>query len=483
MNRLFGLCFVLATITATACSDDNCSSEDGCSSSGGAGGGGMLEPLGGVPPQGGEAVGGSGEGTAAGGAGGEGGGPAAATVAIVTVTEYFGGPGIAFDVISNAPDGTLADVGVTGVDGTVDIEVPVGGSVSLAYTNVYDEYDPPYTQHNLETIFFDGAAPDEIGFTAFLVHEEAEIEETMTQGFVFPEKPGAASYSLTTSCYNGSATPSVYVNDEAKGCTTDDVYDVLLLARDAGGAMVDHARLDDLVFTAGGSSLHGMAWANQPIDTIAFEVVNVPTIAQKVYVSTYAAELHEGRGPSASSQASLDDPSNEFGAVLQHLAQYGNQHCEHASVQIADDSSGRSNVGKSRCSASADLSTFEFDVSRLARFETLLNEDSPLVVSWVEAWPGDQGDLLTLYGAWQRVAGEEEGIWHGYMTPEATVAPFPQLPAALAKYGYLTGDTLYETSAYHEDFDEVDEFAQVVSMGLPRSVALEGEYNYQGIYP
>ncbi len=371
---------------------------------------------------------------------------------------------------------------MTGVDGTVQVQVPAGGSVSLAYTNVYDEYEPPLTQRNLETIFFDGAAPEEISFTAFLAHEEPEIGETMTQGFVFSEKPGAASYSFSTSCYNGNATPSVYVNDNAKGCTTDNQYDVLLLARDAGGAMVDYARLDDLAFVPGGSSLHGMAWANEPIATIAFEVVNIPTVAEAVRVSTYAQEVHEGRGPSASSQASLDDPSNEFVAVLQHLAQYGNQHCEHAGVQIYEDSSGRSGVGKSRCSTAPNLSTFAFDVSRLARFEPIPSEDSPLVVSWAEAWPGEQGDLLTIYGVWQRTPNEE-GLWHGYMAPGAMSAPFPQLPESLAEYGYLSSDTLFETSAYHQDFDDIGEFADLVSMGLPLFYGLDGEYTYQGIYP
>ena len=467
------ICLAAVMVVTASCSDDTCEDSSCAAPMGGAGG---VGPVAGMTSAGGEAQVGGNEGGGPqleGGSGGAGG--AAATMTQITVVEYSGQPGIGLDVIANAEDGTLVDNGITDADGTVDLSVPSGGIVSLLYTQTFLPPELYTTRRIVETAHFDGAAPDSLAFTAFFP-DYAESTEAMNQMVLWGPVPGATSYKISASCWAATTTDASYAKIGAPGCTKDGLYDILVVALDPGGIALDFAHVDGQAFADGTAALHPLTWANEPIDTVDVQIVNIPSGSPEGYLMSSSYRQREGGyGVGFGGSEAFNDPGSTILATFQHIAQYGDRHCQEAVVSLAQPGSFSSNY-RVRCKAVADLTPLVLDPTRLSRYQPLGDALGPTTLAWEQSFAKETGDVLIVSETWGHAA--EQTVWSNYLAPAEGQTPFPELPGFLSVYAFGDEDVLSALEARHFDFIGVAGFDEAVALGGIPSVTLRDFDSY-----
>lgn len=396
--------------------------------------------------------------------GGEGEGGASVQPTVVTVMTWEGRPAIAFDVISNDADAGLIDHQVTASDGTAELVIPAGGTVSVLFSK-RGASGGAYLERSIETIAFDGEAPGEVRVDVDLWTPSSGATETMGLSISYPPKPGASAYRVKTQCLNVGTSSTTYTSSNVPGCTSDGLYDVLVLALGASGEFLDYATLSDQSFVADGDKSHVLSWANESVSVIPFEVTSIPAAALSLEISSTAVAYHGGWAILASQSREVSNPGSQYSGALGHLLGFGDRHCDHAIVTLGMAASAPSSaLYRFRCGPTENVSAFEWDASRLARFEVAAPTLSPLTLHWVETWPGEPGDVLSVGQSWR--GGDERTTWVIHQRPMSGEARLPTLPSSLAEFSYSSADTLDTMDSYHSDFAGANGFDDMVAMGI-----------------
>lgn len=290
----------------SACLDGDCSAGGGSVTAGGAGGSGG-EPAGG---NGGADVGGGGAGT-----GGQGGmGPAMVHVVVADLDDV---PAIAFNVISNDVDGGLVGQALTDVDGTADLEVPPNGSLTLVFATPLDEGG---IYQNVETMFFDGAPPEDVRFFSFDATTPVTTDP-MSLVVSYSPKAGASSYRIIPICgASNTVSGGTSISTTVQDCAADGHYEGIVLALDSGGTIVDYQSVEGDDFVEGGTVTHAISWPSAGLAETSVSLSNIPT--GSLGVDLFGADLlehHRNTAGLGGSQhfRSLETPSRPPSCTIQ----------------------------------------------------------------------------------------------------------------------------------------------------------------------
>ncbi len=452
-----GLLLIVA-LAGGACSDDaeRCSGENPCEPGGASSEGGR----GGREAHGGSDAGGAGDGGNAQGGGGGGGGVGIATVHL-TVLDYRDEPIIAFDVISNDADGLLVDQGVTGVDGSADLQVPSGGSVSVVSLVPFPEVSQDYVERHIDTLFFDDSPPAEARIRVVMSFGEVTTE-TMSVTASLPPRPGASTYEFISTCSSAYSSTSSTQTHSVRGCTDDGTFDIVVVALGASGLPIDYAWSTGNIFTANGTLTRTMSWEGEGPVTTHVSVVNIPTNSPSIAVGVRDTIEHVGWSTSFSRFEEFPQPSGAVVSDWSHLAGLGTLHCD--IVNLTSSLDGTESMTSYRC-ASSVAPTFEVDASRLSRFRPEPPESGPLKMNLVESWSGELGDALGVDALiWD---GSTYTIWDAYRGTGSDLSfTFPEMPPELAEFAMAGEDVLVYTSV-HLDVEELASFEQLAQEGMP----------------
>ena len=421
---------------------------------------------------------GSGFGGADGGAGGQGGeggrGPTQVTVSVIDNSDE---PGIALDVIANGPDGELVDQGVTGVDGTVEMMVPDGGSVSLLYSDDYADSQGTHLYRRIETAGFEGKPHQTVRFNAFYYADAEPGGSTMSVTVNYPMKTGVSQYAVLTTCNNGGSSSALTrTMTGIRDCTGNGLYDVVVAALGAEGAIVDYAMLEGQPFAPGAGATHNLQWTVKPVGQLVAVVSNIPTIAEGLGASSSRLK-HQGAGfVELEHRRYAEDLGTEQTMFFSVPVDFGSDHCVTMSVEMPQ---AKAHSLKNRCTPGPSLTPFAWDVSRLSRFEITGGTVQPPSVQWDEGWSGQAGDLLSISAGW-----EYEGVglfWSIHLQPGAGSVSLPELPDDLVAYALVSEQLGLMTSVWHVDRDELDGFEDALGKGVPPRGWRNQESNLHGL--
>jgi hypothetical protein len=363
-------------------------------------------------------------------------------VGVTTLVRCCGGaPGQGqpdVEVMSHDADGALRDRAQSDAAGTATVEVEDGGSVSV----IYREGQRPV--RTIVTIA--GVAPgDQLTFGDTFRPPFANVEiGQMTVSW--PEVAGAASYAVYSVCgptiLGDVVTTPLVQFDHCVTASTD----VLVVARDGGGALVGYAFAADVAWQAGGAISFDAVAAPA---TLALAVTGLPPEVSDYRVNAFPI-VDTALGPGGALGGA---PAN--GSVTATTPWPVTQHGTRARTTIR------------RAGAPGEQSIVE----RLAPDADLVVDD-PALLPWIERGEVSLADRLV---TWTEVGGgaadasvalvywEDElvaGEWKIVGPPGAGAARIPRLPDDLAALGPGPGDpvdgvvVVFESDAW-ADYREV----------------------------
>lgn len=430
-----GILGLMGLAGASACSDDEACSDSGC------GGGDTTSSSTSATTT--SSVGGMGTG----GAGGSGGGAHSVTV---LVTDVAGEP-ISTDVIVNAADGAVLTEAQTDASGQVVVEIPAGGSVSAYHSSTIYEGQSEVVLNMGQTAFIGDAAPTTI---VLVPSSEGEVEPaaaTMNVQTLCGPKENTGSYELITSC-SMTTSASANITTTVPGCTNDGLYDLVLVARGFSGELRDYRIHDDQPFSANGTSTHNLFWPGSSVANVPYNLSNLPPSASTVSVLSTSTKKTHGTPMTLQAIVSHPNPSADITGSVTQATAFGTEHCLLASVQASGEWRN-----KKRCRATPDLSPLQFNVSRLAVFESA-SAAAP-AIGWDVATEGELGDELELVVSEQQ--GNVRTVWSGRVAPVLSAGQVvrPDVPANLNQF--LTSQTV-AGSVLHKDIAGVSSFAEAL---------------------
>lgn len=406
---------------------------------------------GGANPTGGEASGGADVGGSA---------PIGPTVQI-TVRDFDGETVPGVDVIANGADGALVGEGVTDSEGVAALAVPPEGSISVLHQN---DYDRGSVARSVETMVFGETPPEAVAFNILVEHEPEPAGPTMTLESWYSPQPNASTYELQTSCGSAEVGATTGITLTFPGCTESGVFDAVLIARNAAGAVLNHARLDDQAFVPGGYSTKVMTWIDAPATYIPFILSNVPS-GGAVYGSSMATQRESGRSASIVSSHPLESAMGLATFSVQHVPSYGNEHCQEATIRISTGEATKYFMRR-RCSPVADLSSFSVNAEHLTHFDPATPQLEPHVLHWDAGEDAALGDVLLVEQLWYR-SETVTGTWSVYLAPSVRDVIFPELPEGRSAFAHESSDVFSNTRLVHRDYAEVDGFEAAVEKGVP----------------
>lgn len=448
------VCLSLCNLLS-ACGDDSVAppTDDG----GGNGGnevGGAASSAGGAESTGGSASGGAEVGGA---------GPVGSPVA-VTVRDYQGEAVEGLDVIANDETGALVDAAKTDDLGLAELTVPANGSVSVLHENDYGSSGLGALARNVETMVFGETPPEAVAFNILVAHEPEPAGPTMTLDTWYSPHSGASTYQLMTSCGSSGEVSTAGIVLTIPGCTESGVFDAVLIARDASGTVLDHARLDDQAFVPGSYSTKLMTWIDAPTAYIPFVLSGIPS-GGAVYGSSVARQRESGRAASIVASHPLEPAVGLASFTMQHMPSYGNEHCQEATIRISTGEASKHYLRR-RCGAVADLSSFSVNAEHLTRFDPAAPALAPHVLHWDAGADAALGDVLLVEQLWYR-SEDVTGTWSVYLAPSVRDVVFPELPEGRSAFAYQGSDVFSNTKIAHRDYADVDGFEAAAEKGLP----------------
>jgi hypothetical protein len=300
-----GVWFVLvAALGATACAGEEFSS---AASGGAAGSAGAAGSSG--------SAGASSGGSAGNGAASSDAGDAAQVPVLesVSVVRADGTAVADVDVFSSTSDGKVFAVGKSGVDGKLSIDVPDGGMVSAAYSNV-NAGPPTVTQRAIfsETNIAPGQSVTLVyfGTGSPAAPTAPEIKLQFPKGF----PPGTASLDVHLPCDDEQVSPAAEVSiTNYTPCPGQKLLDVAVVARSAAGAVLGSTSTLANPYDATKSQTAPLPAFAQNSEDLTIAADNVPTGGE--FRSTLRLSRASSSGLSTTLQA-LDAASPKAKTVL-----------------------------------------------------------------------------------------------------------------------------------------------------------------------
>lgn len=408
------LLVLLAAVLGSACSDDGETCADGdCSSGSGGSTSGITSS------------------SSTTGQGGSGGGGEPLHTEVV-FTSYLTGEPLAHEiVVVNAADGSVVAQTLTGTDGSVPVEIPAGGSVSVFYTFSFWGQGIEYPVRNAQTVFPGDARPQRIALEDGGFYEAEPGPGVMEFGLYWDTFPGAGTYVAKTNCFNKSvAAPELYANELMTGCTEDGLYDAVFAVYDQAGALLDYSLLPDQPFMAGGKLAHHMTPGQNEVGEIPYTVTNLPdTVSTSVSLKSVATLNSHGAPITLEQAVGPEFPDGaETSGTVRHAVGFGDQHCTDVVVRF-----GNTNVEYNRCGDTPDLRPIALDASRLARF-AIVPPLTATSVSWDQSFEGELGDFVVAIVAPDLDGASVSILWTAFAPAGAGSVTRPELPAGLEDY-------------------------------------------------
>jgi hypothetical protein len=345
---------------------------------------------------------------------------------MVLVTDLAGQP-LSTDVIVNAADGSVFAETESDDNGQVVVQVPQGGSVS-AYRSLPSYIGQEEVVLNMgQTAFLGGSAPTTIVLQLGAASgEPGPSMGTMNVQTTFGPKENTSSYELITSC-SATTSATANINTTVPGCTDDGLYDVLLVARGFNGELRDYQTLDNQPFSANGTATHNFFWPVNDVGSIPYTITNLPSGAVGASVLSTSTKTSHGVAMKVQLAVSHPSPSADITGNVTQAVSFGSEQCLVASVQASGHWRSRK-----RCGASANLSTLQFDASRLAVLEGAAA--AAPAVGWEMAADGELGDELNL--TIQEQQGNVVTTWVGRVAPTSSAGQVirPEVPATLSHF-------------------------------------------------
>ncbi len=393
--------------------------------------------------------------------GGAGGGIPEPDPRTVRVLDQFDTPAIAFDVVVNDADGAVIDHGLTDVNGEYVAAIPLGGSVSVLHTFDYAQVGESGIKKETTTVYpgDSQAAVITVRYTTYTV--KPEPVGSMSLQVYAPLKAGASSYQMRTSCAGTQTSSSPNLSQSsASDCSNDGLFDVLLLARDAAGHLLDYIIVADQQFVDDGSDIYALSWPSSPLADVPVSIVNIPTVAASAYASTSAKREAHGSYIEFGDSTQVMAPGNEIGATHKLPLARANEYCRYGFVMVESEGDF---LTLNRCSTEPDLTPFQWDASRLSRFAVDLGSLTATQIRWDEAWAGEPGDVVA--GLLDAGQGSIFKRWNVFVRPGAAELTRPELPDVLSEYRVGLGDELGNAYVAHSDFADVDGFDGFLAVG------------------
>ncbi len=364
-----------------------------------------------------------------GGTGGSGGGSVEGLTVPVLVTDSDLTPVADAPVVVNAVDGSIVSEAATDADGGTVVTIPPGGSVTAFRTvSFLLGNGQPLTAKEAISAYPGDEMPARIVLQGhvFPATPEAGPAEPMELGVSYNTKPGAADYDVQIGCFRETV-PGLVGGGIVYDCSNDGLYDVLIVARDAGGKVLDYKTLDDQTFMPDTTELHQMSWSNSPVASIPYSVTNIPDGSQRVVMQSTAERITHGVPIVFDEEVEVTAPSQRVTGSMTQPVNFGTTRCGFARV-YADQYNF---THKARCGNEIDLTPFQFDAGRLTRFEGS-GTVFPAELAWEEDVAGAAGDGVVFFLRSQGAALFI--VWHGVMGVGAGEVSRPELPAALGDY-------------------------------------------------
>jgi hypothetical protein len=393
--------------------------------------------------------------------GGAGGGMPEPDPRTVRVLDQFDTPAIAFDVVVNDADGAVIDHGLTDVNGEYVATIPFGGSVSVLYTTDFASIGETGIQKEVVTVYpGDSEAPVILmRFTTYTL--DPEPVGSMTLQTYAPLKAGATSYHMQTSCtgIDNASSPNLSFQS-VSDCSNDGLFDVLLMARDAEGHLVDYVVVADQEFVDGGSDIYALSWPSNQLAGVSVSIQNIPTAAQSINVSTNAIHAAHGEALGIGDRTYIASPGNEVSTTHMLPLRPATEYCRYGFAILESENDF---IILDRCSTQPDLTPFQWDISRLARFAVDAASVTATKLRWDEAWAGEPGDVVAaMLDAGQ---GTTSKRWRVFLRPGAAELTRPDLPDSLAEYRVGPADVLGGAQVVHRDFVDMDGFDAFLAVG------------------
>ncbi|NUO47488.1 MAG: hypothetical protein HOV80_01385 [Polyangiaceae bacterium] len=439
----------LAAILVPACSDDGetCSDGDCTSGPGGSGSGPATSTS-------------SSTDSTSTGQGGSGGGGLPLSTDVVFTDLVTGEPLPHEVVVVNAADGSVVLQTLTGTDGSVPVEIPAGGSVTVFYSFSLWAGGAEYPLRRAQTVFPGDAQPVRIALQDGGFYEAEPGPGLMLVGVTWDVAPGAGEYLAKSNCFAESEAPpsqaaAAYMTD----CTNDGLYDVVIAAYDQFGALDRFAVLADQPFIDQWKLNHQIPWTNGGggLGDIPYSITNLKDSTTFVDVSSVATRRTHGAPITLEQLIENNLPDEtELSGTIRHAVGFGDDHC--TTIRVALPLEVVSSY--SRCGSTANLLPIMFDASRLAQFK--ISGPTPTSAAWEEAVAGELGDLMAVH-IWQTGDGTDDNIsWTAYVAPGAGSVTRPDLPAGLENYAVPRVDY---ASVVNQDLHDAVGFAEALEEG------------------
>lgn len=383
-------------------------------------------------------TGGEVEGAGGGGASG-GAGPSPLTVRTVNATSEAPIAGV--PVVVSSANGSLASSATSGADGTVEVEVPAGGFVSVLWAHherTVLEVPALRAVRQVRT-FHPPLGLEEI--VVALAPSDTLPPAPMALSFDVPSIEGATDYRVLLSCgvaFDVQAGAMTKARNGYAGCPGQDTFDAVLVAYGAEG-------MDD-------GALHPVDYAVR--SAIAFEPAAEATVrfdfdepgARLAGVAVGASggfgDLHieltsimgTASGPRLVDELRQQPASADVALRLEAATGEVSSYCWAARWQQTDaDAPDARGEARSECTAQLPA-RFDFDGGRLA---TPTVDASRTEVSFSLPWQGEVGDGIELLAQRQDSAGASRWQWSAVRDPETFATfVFPELPAALSAFAF-----------------------------------------------
>lgn len=467
-NRsLFGLFLCIGatgSVALTGCSDDEAPGP-GASTTAIGGAGGETGGTGGVG--GGGASGGEGGEAGAGGQGG--------TIVLETVEavndEGMLLPGI--DVVVSAADGTLVLHEQTDASGSVQVDVPEDGLVTVLST-YNTQWEGQLSTHRLAQTargLAEGGTYRAVARRASPAPKNQAMDLTITTNTPFfcmlpsgTEKFLAGGSGMAGSIFpQSSASFSSFV-----GCPGESTYDLLLMAKDADGLTLGYAQQLALPFMPGGQDTVAVCPSQTALVETSLTMTGIPSIARGAHANVYSsskgsdcsATLDRQSRPWPESDETFPLRVPEVGGLSPLRVQ--------ANIELQETAGGVFRAASHTWDHPDDLpATLLWQFNALAFVADVdpldVSDPGRPRVSWTLATQGSLGDVVQSSVEWNASDGADV-TWTGATSPVRDGSlKMPALPDALAEYRLAAGDTVAVVVTDHTNYEELDGLASVLA--------------------
>jgi hypothetical protein len=202
----------------------------------------------------------------------------------VEVVDSQGNPLTLADVLTHDASGSLADTHVTDGQGTVQVNVPEGGSVTVVYRKSAAG-SPDYYFVSTAMGLEDGGT-----YLAMLdVWPDHEPLDPMHVSITVDASPaGTTYYRMRIGCSGYYYSTDTRDIPDFDGCGDGNPYHIFLYATDASQARIGYGYLFNQPYVEGGSASHTLSATHTEMDPMDFSVTAIPAGAEDLELSVSA---------------------------------------------------------------------------------------------------------------------------------------------------------------------------------------------------